>query len=307
MTNPAMSIRRAPLPVLVANLDDRCGEGPVWNVAEQRLFWTDATGRRIAAFQPDSGAVEGFPLEATVSALALDETGGLIAGGGFGLARWNPAEGLRTIIAAGPDGALCINDLVVDSRGRVYASTIHWGVHGMEKHGGIYRIESGGRVEQLVDGLELANGMDFSPDGRRFYYADSAQRTINVADVEPTTGALTHPRVWVQAPAGEGLPDGLTVDAAGFVWSAQWYGSQVVRYDPDGHVEHRIALPVPQVASLAFGGPDLADLFITSAAELWRSPLAPPGYDFNRASHGGGLYRVPLEDVRGLPGHRALI
>jgi len=307
MTNPAENIRGAPVPVVVANLDDRCGEGPVWNAAEQRLFWTDATGRRIAAFQPDSGAVEVFPLEATVSTLALDETGGLIVGGGFGLARWNSVEGFKTIIPAGPEGALCINDLVVDSRGRVYASTIHWGEHGMEKHGGIYRIESGGRVEQAVEGLVLANGMDFSPDGRRFYYADSARRTINVADVEPTTGALTHPRVWVQVPAEEGLPDGLTVDAAGFVWCAQWYGSQVVRYDPDGHVERRIALPVSQVASLAFGGPDLADLFITTAADTWRSPLAPPGYDFHRALHGGGLYRVRLEDVKGLPGHRARI
>ena len=244
MTNAAQKFRRAPVPVVVANLDDRCGKGPVWNAAVQHLFWTDATGRRIAAFQPDSGAIEVFPLDATVSALALDDTGGLIAGGSFGLARWNPTEGLRTIVSAGPQGALCINDLVVDSRGRVCAGTIHWGEHGMEKHGGIYRIELGGRVEQVVDGLELANGMDFSPDGRRFYYSDSARRTINVADVEPATGALTQPRVWVQVPAGEGLPDGLAVDAAGFVWSAQWYGSQVVRYDPDGHVERRVALPV---------------------------------------------------------------
>ena len=140
------------MPVLVANLDDHSGEGPVWSATEQRLFWTDATGRRIATFQPDSGSVEVFPLDATVSALALDETGGLIAGGRFGLARWSSTEAFRTIAAAGPDGALCINDLAVDSRGRVYASTIHWG----------------GRVEQVVDGLELTNGMDFSPEGCRF-------------------------------------------------------------------------------------------------------------------------------------------
>jgi D-xylonolactonase len=107
-------------------------------------------------------------------------------------------------------------------------------------------------------------------------------------------------------PATEGIPDGLTVDAEGFVWSAQWYGSQVVRYDPDGMVERRLAMPVKQVSSLIFGGPHLTDLYITTAGAPWPSPLMPPGYEPEAGSSGGGLYRLRL-DIQGKPDFQAAL
>src|SRR5207253_6018006 len=122
--------------------------------------------------------------------------------------------------------------------------------------------------------------------------------------VQPDTGALSNRRVFVQVPADEGIPDGLTVDSEGYVWSAQWYGSQVVRYDPDGAVERRITMPVTQVSSVGFGGDDLTDLYITTAGESWPSPLAPTDYDFNAPNIGGSLYRARLE-IHGKPEHHA--
>jgi D-xylonolactonase len=108
----------------------------------------------------------------------------------------------------------------------------------------------------------------------------------------------------VKVPPDEGLPDGLTVDAQGFVWCAQWYGAQVVRYDPEGKVERRIKMPVTQVSSVAFGGDDLTDLYITTAGENWPSAYAPPGYDVNTPDLGGSLYRLRI-GIRGKPEHLA--
>ena len=160
---------------------------------------------------------------------------------------------------------------------------------------------------RVVDeGVEIANGLGLSPDDRTLYFADSARRVIYAYDADPATGDLSRRRVFVQVPRDEGLPDGLTVDREGFVWCAQWYGGQVVRYDPDGKVERRIAMPVRQVSSVIFGGDDLTDLYITTAADPWPSPLAPPGYDFSATNVGGSLYRLRT-DIQGRPDHRAAL
>jgi D-xylonolactonase len=124
------------------------------------------------------------------------------------------------------------------------------------------------------------------------YYADSTARRIYAFAVDPKSGQLSRQRTFVNVPDSEGLPDGLTVDADGFIWNAQWYGSQVVRYDADGKVERRIAMPVGQVASVEFGGAQLDELFITTAGERWTSRFSPPGYDYSKIKDGGAVYRV---------------
>src|SRR5207244_12405723 len=117
------------------------------------------------------------------------------------------------------------------------------------------------------------------------------------------TGEFTRKRSVVKVAATEGIPDGLTVDADGFVWCALWYGEQCVRYDLDGKPEQRISMPVRQISSVAFGGSALTDLYVTSAADSWRSELAPPGYDFNASNMGGALYRIKM-DIKGIPEHQ---
>jgi D-xylonolactonase len=164
----------------------------------------------------------------------------------------------------------------------------------MSKHGKLFHVAPDGAVKIVDDRIELANGLGFSPDGRTLYFADSAARTIWAYDVNPRVASLSKKRVFVRVGDDEGIPDGLTVDAAGYVYSAQWYGGQVIRYDPDGTVERRIEMPVTQVSSVALGGPDFCDLYITTAGEHWNSPLAPGGYSYD-ADAGGGLYRVRVE------------
>jgi D-xylonolactonase len=136
------------------------------------------------------------------------------------------------------------------------------------------------------------------------YFADSVARRIYAYDYDRRTGGLGNRRVLVRVPDNEGLPDGLTVDAEGFLWSAQWYGGCVVRYDPDGKEERRIRFPAKQVSSVAFGGKDLNDIFVTSAGKSWPSPVMPKSYDPVSGNFGGQLYCVNL-GIQGKPDYRA--
>jgi D-xylonolactonase len=131
-------------------------------------------------------------------------------------------------------------------------------------------------------------------------------RRIYAYDYDRRTGGLRNRHVLVQVPVDEGVPDGLTVDVEGFLWSAQWYGSSVVRYDPEGKVERRISFPAKQVSSVAFGGKDLNDIFVTSAGKSWPSPVMPKSYDAVSGNFGGQLYCVNL-GIQGKLNYRANI
>jgi sugar lactone lactonase YvrE len=143
-------------------------------------------------------------------------------------------------------------------------------------------------------GFQLSNGMGWSPDDRTMYFIDSAPREIYAYDFDAASGGIANRRVLVRIAEEHGLPDGMTVDAEGFLWVAQWNGGRVVRYDPDGKVERVVAMPVRRPTSCTFGGPDLSTLYITSgtmrmtAEELALEPRA------------GHLFALET-DVRGLP------
>ena len=205
-----------------------------------------------------------------------------------------------TIAAEHEGEPLAVNDITADSAGRLYAGTMFWTDDGMKKHGKLYLIDTDGSVRVVDEGIELANGLALSADGRTLYFTDSTARVIYAYDVEPATGGLSRRRVLVRIGLDEGIPDGLTIDVEGYLWSAQWYGAQIVRYDPDGKVHSRVPMPVTQVSSCGFGGPEYRDLYITTAAGSWASPYAPTGYDYDAGNFGGSLYRLRV-DVPGRP------
>jgi D-xylono/L-arabinono-1,4-lactonase len=294
----------APKVEVAVDTADRCGEGPIWDAAGRRLIWTDIEGRKVYEFNPRTSTKSVFAHDVSVSGIGLNRTGDLVFGGGDGLFLWRAGGHRRTIIREVAGEILAFNDLIVGPRGRIYAGTIYWGPNGMEKRGRLYLIEPDCSARVVDDGIELANGLGFSPDDRTLYFTDSAARKIYSYDVQPDNGELQNKRAFVSVPGDEGIPDGLTVDGDGFVWSAQWYGAQAVRYDPEGAVERRVAVPVTQVSSLAFGGDDLTDLYITTAGETWRSGLAPSGYAYDAINPGGALFRIQL-DIRGKPEHEA--
>lgn len=289
---------------IAADMNDKCGEAPTWDAAGGRVLWVDNEGCFVHELSLATGDVTTISRDLMVAGIAANRGGSWIFAGFTGLHVWHKQGDQRTVAAKHEGDDLFFNDIIADPKGRVYGGTLHWGAAGMEKHGKLYLIHPDGRIEVVADGIELSNGLGFSVDNRTLYYTDSSARLIYAYDVEPASGRLSNRRVFVQVPADEGIPDGLTVDAAGFVWSAQWYGGQIVRYDPEGKVERRIPLPVNQVSSCQFAGPDLTELYVTTAANSWEGPCAPPGYDFKAPNIGGPLYRVRM-DVQGKPEHVA--
>jgi D-xylonolactonase len=300
----------------VASDGNLCGEGPLWDFGRRLLLWVDLSSSLVFEYSPATGEKHVIQRGLMVAGIALDCTGDLVFAGAGGLHLWSAPERWRTLVAQHDGEPLAFNDLIAAPRGRIFAGTVYWGPGGMEKRGKLYSIEGAGAtgsgvvVRVVEEGLELANGLGLSPDDSTLYLTDSAARRVYAYDHDAGSGELHNRRVFVAVPRDEGIPDGLTVDAEGFVWSAQWYGGQVVRYDPDGTVERRIALPVLQISSLAFGGDDLGDLYVTTATEAWPSALAPRSYDPAAANQGGSLYRVRFasgdrERIRGRREHLA--
>ena len=171
----------------------------------------------------------------------------------------------------------------------------------------MYRVDTDGTITELMDGFGVPNGMGFTPDRKQMYFTDSIARRIYHFDYDRAIGSLSGRRTFVEIPQSEGVPDGLTVDAEGFVWSAIWFGGRVKRFAPDGTLEREIRFPVRQTSAVVFGGRDLDTLYVTTAAGDGADSLKPQGYDVNAAPRGGGLYAVRLKNIRGVPLFRSQV
>ncbi len=300
-------VPRDPLdqPALVSDGGDRCGESPCWDAAGGRLLWVDNAVGDVFAHAADTSTTTRLASGIPANAVAVNADGRLVIAGAEGMFLRDAAGGMERVIATHAGEPLVFNDITVGPGGGVYGGTFHWNAAGMEQPGRLLLVRGAGEATVLDEGILLANGLGFSPDSSRLYFTDTIARKIYRYAVDPDTGLVADRRVFVDVPASEGLPDGLAVDAEGCVWSAQWYAGAVLRYDPDGRCIDRIALPVQQVSSLAFGGADLGDVYVTTAAEYWPSEHQPPGFD-PAGRMGGGLYRMRV-GVRGQVARRATL
>lgn len=260
----------------------RCqlAEAPLWDPGEGALYWADIFGCTVHRLAAD-GSHTAWPTGARVGALALHVPGRLVAGCKDGVRSLDTATGaLPRLLADDPEAGhpdRRYNDCVVDADGNLWTGALD--DTGATGRGALHRIAADGSWTTAMRGVGLANGADFSPDGRRLYFTDTVARTIHVFDHDPASGRLGPPRPFARD--ADCLPDGLEVDADGCVWSAKHGGGKVVRYRPDGTVDRTIRLPVSNPTSVAFGGPDLDRLFITTAS----IDLADPGEPARGAGH----------------------
>jgi L-arabinonolactonase len=150
-----------------------------------------------------------------------------------------------------------MNDGKVDRQGRFVAGYMDY--EERDQICALFRLDPTGAVAKLDDGIVCSNGPCWSPDGRTFYFADTYTREIWAYDYDMETGTAANRRVFCSFPAAglKGLPDGATVDAEGFVWSASVYEGKLVRFGPDGKLDRVVGLPVESTTSLSFGGPGL--------------------------------------------------
>jgi D-xylonolactonase len=280
---------------LIADVEALVGEGALWDGRGRALYWTDIRTGRLFRYDPASREHRQIHRGVNVGGLRVNRPGGLALGTWEGVLLWRSDDDLAWWRH---DPALRFNDVAAGPDGSFYG-----GVYYDDRPGALHRFFPDGRHELLAENVGISNGMGFAPDLRTFYHTDSLDRTIYRYDYDPTTHRPSNRRVLVRLSDDEGVPDGMTVDADGFVWSAIWGGGCVIRFDPDGREERRVRFPATQTSSVAFGGPDLTDLYVTTATFGTGDPpsgLEPKGYDA-AAHRGGELYRRRDIGVRGKP------
>ncbi|MEV6736349.1 SMP-30/gluconolactonase/LRE family protein [Streptomyces sp. NPDC051104] len=247
------------------------GEGPTWDAGGGRLIWVDILGSRVHTYDPASGRRTVMTTEQHVGAAKPRSGGGLVLNLRDGVGLRDP-DGTFRWLHREPVPGRRGNDAAVAPDGSLWAGTMRYD----EAPGGgtLSRITGDGTVRTVLDDIAVSNGTGWSPDGRLMYYIDSPTRRIDVFDVGDDglpvgRRALAH--------VDRGFPDGLTVDADGCAWVALWDGGAIHRYTPSGDLDRVLELPVKRPTACAFGGADLADLYITTARTGLKAPHALSG------------------------------
>jgi sugar lactone lactonase YvrE len=184
-----------------------------------------------------------------------------------GLYAWEPKTNEYKLFVGPPEPDnldMCYNDAAVDRQGRLLVGTVNMRDPFLP-NGSLYRLDPDGSLHLLDTGYATANGIGVSPDGQTLYVADQRHNQIIALDYDTVSGTVSNRHIFACVPENEGMPDGLIMDAEGFIWSGHWAGWKLTRYDPNGKIERQISFPVQHVISFAFGGRDLDELFVTTA------------------------------------------
>jgi sugar lactone lactonase YvrE len=272
------------------------GESPVWSPHENVLYWVDITGQKIHRFNPRTATNDTFNLPEPVTAVGLRKKGGLIVTLRKTFAFFDPNTAALDMLSDPEEDAPFnrFNDAKCDRQGRFWAGTmddVNWDASA----GRLYRLDPDMRVNCMQRDVVCANGLGWSPDNRVFYFTESFRYCVYAYDFDATTGNISNRRVFAALDQHSGgFPDGLTVDAEGFIWSVHNAVGRVVRYTPTGTIDRVIELPVPRPTSCMFGGDNFDVLYITSARET----LTPE--QIAQAPLSGSVFAV-RPGVRGLP------
>jgi len=282
---------------LVLDAHASVGEGPVWDDRTSTLVWVDIMNNSVHVFDPATGADRSVDVGQPVGAAVPRESGGLVLAlrDGFALldADLGDLHWVARVEADIPTNRM--NDGKCDAAGRFWAGTMAF--HVTPGVASLYRLDPDYRVTRAVSDITLSNGLDWTADNRRMYYVDSTTQRVDAFDFDLEHGTLGERRPFVRIPPDVGLPDGLTVDAEGGVWVAIHGAGAIHRYTPDGQLDRVVRVPVREVTSCAFGGPDYADLYITSLT-YGLSPEALRAHP-----HSGALFRA-TPGIHGRPSHR---
>jgi sugar lactone lactonase YvrE len=277
-----------PTAELILDAHAELGECPVWLESSAELLWVDVEAGDLHWLDPATRVDRSQHVEGPLGAALPDREGGLVLALPRRICRLRAeARELEQLVSIPAEPDIRMNDAACDRRGRLFVGSMP--SDESSPRGALYRVDADLQVEQVLDGLTISNGIDWSPDDSRMYFIDSVTRRVDVLDYDGESGAATNRRpFYVLADDIPGLPDGLCVDREGSLWVAIWGGSCVLGIAPEGRVHTQIPLPTSQITSLAFGGPGLRTLFVTSAAiALGADVLAAE-------PHAGGVFAIEL-------------
>jgi sugar lactone lactonase YvrE len=283
-----------------AKQNDVTGESPLWRADEGALYWLDI-GRKNLHRKDVTGDASSWSLPDYPGCIAEFEAQAVAIALGSGVHRFDLETGAVELLCAAPRKRprTRFNDGKVDPTGRFWASTMqnNFGPRGEQVRlerwdGSLFRFDSNGTVDTIEENLGCGNTLAWSPDLKRFYFADSLKNQIYLYDFEAETGSVRNRRVFFEV-ADLGVPDGSAMDCDGCLWNVRCDAGVILRITPNGEIDRRIELPVPRPTSCIFGGRDLDILFVTSArrgldaGDLDRAPLS--GSVFAIAGMGQGL------------------
>jgi sugar lactone lactonase YvrE len=270
------------------------GEGPLWDVQEQRLYWIDSYGPTVHRADATGGDRKSWTMPEPIGSLALREKGGAVVSlrSGFHFLDFDTGAVTR-INETHPDELRPrMNDGKVDRQGRFVAGSMDF--HETHPVGKLFRLDPDLSVHTLDTGIVCSNGPCWSPDGKTFYFTDSYTRAIWAYDYDIETGKVRSRRTFASCDRVGGFPDGATVDAEGYVWSVAVYASRLVRFDPNGVVDRIVGLPAFSVTSVIFGGADLDVAYITSMARPFEG-------EYHKEREAGMTFAVYGLGVKGIP------
>jgi sugar lactone lactonase YvrE len=287
----------------VVDCEDQLGEGALWCPVEQAVYWVDLPHPgRIHRYVPRSGEHDVWIINEMVMSMSKRADGALLVASHHGLNVFDPQAGSMKRVAA-PEAHLPANranDGSTDAAGRFWYGTMANNVADDNAYfdpgvstGILYKVEAGFRATPMLGGIGIHNATCWSPDAKTMYFADTVKGEIYACDYDLALGAIANKRVFSKL-EGHGHPDGATVDAEGYLWSARWAGGCVIRFAPDGSIDRIVTVPASRVTSCAFGGDALDTLYITT------SGLHLPEDEARAQPQAGGLFACQ-PGVKGLP------
>lgn len=243
------------------------GESVQWNHQDECFWWTDILSAKLYRYQLSDKKLTNWDLPERLGCFTFAKNDvRILAAFASGFAWFDPESGAVEWIAK-PEADVIgnrSNDGRCDRQGRFWMGTIVEQKNNPEQSAALYCLDHNFTVSKHFSGLMISNALCWSPDSRKLYHADSPTHSIRVYDFDVQTGELSNPEIFAHTEIGV-EPDGACVDAEGFVWNAQWGGSRVVRYAPDGSKNLVLDMPVSQATCVAFGGSNLDLLAVTSA------------------------------------------
>jgi L-arabinonolactonase len=297
----------------VLDCENHLGEGPIWDVEAGKLFWVDGTGRRVGKpaiwrYDPRDGKVENWRLDRDVGAMVLgrDRNAVLALDDGFYFFDFTTGKTELIGLVDAEQPRTRLNDGKCDRRGRFFAG----GMDDKEelKICGLWRLDPDLSITKVDGGIICSNGPCWSPDDETFYFADTFQEEIWAYDYDLATGLPSSRRLFASTKDDAGVADGSTVDAEGYLWNAQLISGDLVRYAPDGTVDRRISMPVKNITSVNFGGPNLDEIYVTSMARV-KHPAVHDHFAVEAKPQfgAGSLFRIRGLGIRGVPEPRFAI